>query len=148
MSGLPEELIFREPNSGCWLWEGPYIKNSRGYGTHGGHVKGREYLTHRIAYIATNGPIPAKQVVMHKCDTPACVNPNHLTIGTQQENINDMGRKGRGLHKLTNEQALEVLSSPLSGYALGKKFGVNKSSINSIRRGQCKSLRRWLGEKI
>lgn len=142
---LPEELIYKDPNSGCWLWEGPYIKNGRGYGTHGGHTKGSEYLVHRIAYIAAHGSIPDGHVVMHKCDTPACANPNHLEVGTQQENLDDMGRKGRGLRKLTNEQALEVLSSPLSGYALGKKFGVHRSAINSMRRGQCKSLQRWLG---
>ncbi len=142
MFGLPDDLVYADPNSGCWLWGGPYLKKT-GYGTHGGHVKGREYLVHRITYTNAKGAIPAKRVVMHKCDTPACVNPDHLTIGTQQENLDDMNRKGRGLRKLTTAQALEIMSSPLSGAALAKKFGVNKSGINRLRRGETKAFEVW-----
>lgn len=75
----------------CIVWTG--AKAGRGYGVklHNGRM---EYV-HRIAAEATFGPIPKGMVVMHKCDNPACHNPNHLEVGTQSQNMADMRAKGR-----------------------------------------------------
>jgi hypothetical protein len=75
----------------CWTWTGG--RNSFGYGLtkHDGHGIG----AHRLAWILTNGSIPANLVVCHHCDNPPCVRPEHLFLGTQQDNIRDASRKGR-----------------------------------------------------
>ncbi len=81
------------PESGCWIWEGASV---RGYGQVSRH--GKMTYAHRVAYEAFIGPIPAGYDVLHKCDTPSCVNPAHLFIGTHADNMADMHRKGRARH--------------------------------------------------
>ena len=81
-----------EPNSGCWLWIG---STSHGYGQT--NINGRPQRTHRVSYEYHIGPIPDDQCVLHKCDNPPCVNPSHLFLGSQQENLKDMKVKGRGI---------------------------------------------------
>ena len=76
---------------GCWIWQGS--KKSNGYGTL--TYRYRPWLTHRWAYTQWRGPIPDHLCVCHSCDTPACVNPDHLWLGTQQANIRDAQQKGR-----------------------------------------------------
>lgn len=81
-----------EPNSGCWLWSG--APGSGGYGV----VKydGRNQKAHRVSWALHTGAMPPRdRKVCHRCDTPACVNPGHLWLGTQQDNIADMVAKGR-----------------------------------------------------
>jgi len=76
---------------GCWIWTGP--KNRDGYGR--STAQGIPYLAHRAAYELLVAPIPEGLKVCHSCDKPACINPEHLFIGTQADNINDSVRKGR-----------------------------------------------------
>ena len=77
---------------GCWLWLGQLFKDGYGQIAIGRDSPKR---AHRISYAEFCGPIPAGMWVLHKCDTPACVNPEHLFLGTAKDNTQDMLAKGR-----------------------------------------------------
>lgn len=98
MSGVNLEQKFLDRISipgdyidGCWIWIGAMHKG--GYG----HLKfdGITRLAHRISWELFNGPIPEGFLVLHKCDNPPCVNPNHLFLGDHADNMKDMWDKGR-----------------------------------------------------
>ena len=72
----------------CWIWRGP--RHRQGYGRAGRNV------AHRIAFELAHGPFDRRLKVCHHCDNPPCVNPAHLFLGTQRDNVQDMVRKGRG----------------------------------------------------
>jgi hypothetical protein len=76
----------------CWLWTGTV--DGKGYGDL--MVGTHRTKAHRLSYELSRGPIPSGMCVMHACDTPACVNPAHLSVGTHADNCADMHRKGRG----------------------------------------------------
>lgn len=78
---------------GCWEWTGS--KDGQGYGTISYAPINSPYKAHRLAYELRNGAIDKGIVIMHKCDNPGCVNPDHLQAGTQKENVRDMVRKDR-----------------------------------------------------
>jgi hypothetical protein len=103
---VPAELeahIEREPNSGCWLWNGGHNR-IRGYGHL--HFRGRQERAHRASWIAMRGPIPPGIFVCHHCDTPECVNPNHLFLGTAKDNAQDFAVKARRRRELGIPQPL------------------------------------------
>jgi hypothetical protein len=77
----------------CWLWRGTRTPN--GYGQLRVGPPWRYALAHRVAYVLHHGPLPPGQVVAHTCDVRHCVNPAHLWLGTQADNLQDMARKGR-----------------------------------------------------
>ena len=79
-----------EKTNGCWIWKAG--KDKDGYGT---IYIGRHYRAHRVSYMIHCGAIPADNLVCHTCDNPSCVNPLHLFIGSSQDNVNDMVKKGR-----------------------------------------------------
>lgn len=86
-----ERCIERIPWSGCWIWTG--CVNSTGYGTI--CVDRKMKNTHRLSWELHRGKVPENMLVLHRCDIPSCVNPNHLYIGDQKQNLNDGQTKGR-----------------------------------------------------
>ena len=82
---------FTKQKNGCWEWN----CNKKEYGDV--YYKTKHYSSHRFSYTLFKEQIPEGLFVLHKCDNPCCVNPDHLFLGTQQDNITDMWDKGRGI---------------------------------------------------
>lgn len=122
--------VDKEPD--CWLWTAS--RTEKGYGRIG--VPGSRYgyiLAHRISWLLHVGFIPKGMMILHRCDNPPCVNPDHLFLGTQKDNMSDCREKGRhGNTILTDAQALTIRERFAAGEtyaALAKEFGVSKSAI-------------------
>jgi len=90
-------------NQDCWLWSRVF---SQGYGRIS--VDGRGRKAHVVAYEAWVGPIPAGLKVCHKCDVRNCINPDHLFLGTQADNMEDMVNKGRARNQWTGPLAAKA----------------------------------------
>lgn len=134
---------------GCWFWLGRI--NSGGYGVFDmpGH-DGLPRLAHRISYEIFCGLVPLGFCILHSCDTPPCVNPKHLWIGTQGENIHDMDRKGRRvcgaaygssaffakLHETQIPSIRNRLKAGQSASSIAKSLGLHHSTILDIRSGK------------
>lgn len=127
------------PEAGCWLWIGSI--NAQGYGRFSLGSKGQSTMAHRESYRRYIGPIPDGLFVCHKCDTPACINPSHLFVGTQLDNQRDRASKGRsrgewnGRSHLTEEQVLEIRSSDLPDIHFSRLLGIPRSTIAEARLG-------------
>lgn len=126
-----------DTNGGCLLWTGCTIKD--GYG----HIRvnGKLVLTHRLAWSVANGPVPAGQQVLHRCDVPACVNPDHLFLGTHADNMADKTTKGRNnLAKLTAADVLAIRARLAVGgesqLAIGRDFGVSQAAVSFVKLGK------------
>lgn len=129
------------PEAGCHLWVGAW--NSDGYGTV--NYKQAGWLVHRLVWTLRVGNIPTGMIIMHKCDTPACINPDHLSVGSMRDNMKDKQAKGRGKQpkgtanasaKLTEAQVRDILACGGSNVAAGKKHGVGASTVCEIRTGK------------
>lgn len=106
-----DRLSIPEPNTGCYLWlAAPADTGKRGYG--GIYIGSKRHWAHKVAYELKHGPVPPGLELDHKCDTPACVNPDHLEPVTHQENMARAGRRmthGRACgHALTPENDTRV----------------------------------------
>jgi len=86
-----EDKYVRFDDHECWPWVGAQIPSGYGAFVFGG----RQHGAHRVAWMMANGAIPGGMYVLHSCDSPSCVNPSHLRTGTQQENADDCGARGR-----------------------------------------------------
>ncbi len=133
-----------EPNSGCWLWteaqKGRYALSHKGYGMI--KWRGIGLSAHRFSWEIHNGPIPNGMWVLHRCDNPPCVNPEHLFLGTALDNNRDRDAKGRkapfigethGRAKLTQQQVYDIRQSALSNIVLARTYNVTRSLISKIR---------------
>ncbi|MCI0528030.1 MAG: HNH endonuclease [Nitrospira sp.] len=127
-------------NDACWIWEGSVDKN--GYGQIWINSKKRNDRAHRVSFELNIGVIPDGMFVLHKCDNPPCVNPDHLFLGTVQDNVDDMIGKHRqryrgGITKLTSNQVLMArkLSGHISHRSISRMFGVSHDTIDRIVRG-------------
>jgi hypothetical protein len=128
--------------SGCWLWSGAQIPEGYGSVQVGGNVR----LAHRLAYECANGQGTASGLyVRHKCDTPACINPAHLIVGTPAENSHDAVSRGRmakgelvGGSRLTESDVRAIRaayvphSKEASQYALARRYGVEQTTIRRL----------------
>jgi len=132
-----EEKVTKVPEGGCWIWEGA-SPGGRGYGQI--RVGDSQIAAHRLAYEQAYEPIPDGMYVCHTCDNPSCVNPEHLFLGTHQDNMDDMTKKDRKpkgefskAHKLTDEEVLEIRASSETQQELADRFGVSQRNISFIR---------------
>jgi len=134
--------IQMDPNGGCWLWEGAL--NSHGYGQL--RSKREPYkMVHRLSYEHHKGPIPDGLLVCHKCDVRACVNPDHLFVGTYSDNSRDAVSKGRwvnnsgerhGMAKLSNQQVAslrEDLKGGMTQRKAASKYGISPCTVWEIK---------------
>jgi hypothetical protein len=137
-----------EKTDGCWLWTGK--ANVSGYGVI--NLNTRTMFAHRFLWTETHGPIPDGLYLCHHCDTPRCVNPAHLFLGTQKDNMQDYARKGlwkprerqpRGstvkTSKLTESQVKEIRFKSIHGHSyatLAAEYGVTSVNIGYIVRGK------------
>ena len=131
----------------CWEWTG--CRNPEGYGRIGlgSHRLGIGY-THRLSWELMRGEIPKGMLVLHKCDNPPCIRPEHLFLGTTSDNIADCHDKGRStMHAFSNAEATAIREDRASGRftlrQLGDKYGVTLSCIHLIVTG--KAYRRARG---
>ena len=97
--------------NGCWEWQAG--RDRHGYGRFS--LGGRDQLAHRAAWILANGWIPGDLCVLHHCDNPPCVNPDHLFLGTQAENLADMDAKGRRNNYVTPKKTHCPKGHPYAG---------------------------------
>jgi hypothetical protein len=151
MSVAPRPVIERfmafispEPNTGCWLWAGADDQRY-GYGRFG-LTRSKAVAAHRLSWALHRGGDPGRLHVLHKCDVPACVNPDHLFLGTDDDNRRDAMAKGRTLRgergpgaSLSNEQAERIRLRAAAGESqavLSREFGVEKWTIGRIVRRQ------------
>jgi hypothetical protein len=133
--------------SGCWLWTGGIRPNSKGvpYPRHWNDDR-KSIGAHRFSFELVRGAIPKGMYVCHKCDTPLCVNPDHLFVGTHHDNMRDMVQKKRsftgrgenkkGRAKLTNQQADQIKKMDISHQKLASIFGVSAATIGRIKSGE------------
>ena len=142
-----DEKWIQDPVTGCWNWIGAISGKRPSIGT----FARKSALAYRVSYEIHRGPIPLGLSVCHRCDNPVCVNPDHLFLGTQAENLADMSVKGRGHGacknrsaagyrvKLTEDQVRAIRSSSTSGRIAAAEFGISQPMVAAIRR--CSSWR-------
>lgn len=124
----------------CWVWTG--ARSSGRYGSLA--ADGKNWRAHRLSYEIHNGPIPDGLYVCHSCDNPPCVNPEHLFLGTQRDNMGDMVQKGRlvapsgethGMSRLNTSKVLAIRKARSAGQTLqsiASEHGVGISTIHSV----------------
>lgn len=135
--------FWRSVTKGCWIWTGH--KNNKGYGMIGKAGSSTDFwLIHRVSWVIHRGPIPDGLCVLHRCDNPLCVNPDHLFLGTKKDNTQDMiaKRRNRGAARLTEDQIREIIALDRSvGYKqIAARYGITRGHVWRIRK-----RKRWCG---
>ena len=117
----------------CWEWTASL--NENGYGRFSsGERYGVPTKAHRASYWINRGPFDTSFKVLHICDNPKCVNPKHLRLGTQDDNLKDMMVKGRALKKLNLEDTKNIIIDSRPQRVIAKAYGVTKNTIASIQK--------------
>lgn len=137
----------RPAENGCIEWLAG--KNANGYGVV--HLWPKSYLAHRISWMVVRGAIAEGLCVLHGCDNPACINADHLFLGTHQDNMDDMWAKGRArpghdcrkgkrnhMARLSEEQVRQIRIASGSQRKIGRRFGISQRAVSDIKTG-----RRW-----
>lgn len=131
------EKVAKNPDGGCWVWTASV--NERGYGRFWiarlGVMK-----AHRFSWEMANGAIPRGLFVLHRCDVPACVRPDHLFLGTAKDNARDAIAKGRGWlgalnsqARLTEDVVRQIRDSDLSAREIAAAFGISVNHVSQLR---------------
>jgi len=130
-----------EPFSSCHLWFGAHDRNGYGRISVGGR-SGKVWVSHRIAWELHRGKIPKGLDVCHTCDTPSCVNPDHLFLGTRKDNMQDAAKKRRttfgqrnAQSKLTEEQAKAILNAVGLQREVAVQYGIQQNTVSRIKSG-------------
>ena len=129
-------------DNGCWEWFGNL--DTKGYGQI--TIDKRKFSTHRVSYTLNKGEIKNNLYVLHTCDNPKCLNPEHLFLGTQKDNIHDMISKNRNSpppRRDTPQEIVDLIKADLSNDSLvklGRKYGVSPTVVFRIRGGPSSNL--------
>ena len=143
-----QSLCRVNPTTGCWEWLG--YCNRDGYGIFGvSHQSAR--LAHRLSYACFRRAVPAGCCVLHICDNPKCINPAHLFLGSQAENVADCTAKGRWarsrpsqrgelnaqakLKRCDVEAIRELANQGIPQRRIARRYGISQSQVSNIRRG-------------
>lgn len=138
------EKVFYSPD-GCWYWIGQISKNKKWPSHIRPYIKIGQLpeLAYRFSYSHFKEAIPPGSCVLHKCDNPICVNPDHLFLGTRKDNTYDMMAKGRkpigeNHYKalLKDNDVLDIRMSTESHSVMAKKYNVSNAYISAIRKGK------------
>ena len=131
-----ESKVYRTGECDIWL----STQTSSGYGRMS--VDNTQCFAHRLAWMYEHGDIPDGMLVCHKCDNPLCVNPQHLFLGTTQENTGDRQAKGRQangerqhLAKLTASDVIAIRASGKLLRELAAEYGVSIATVSHVKRG-------------
>ena len=140
LRGVPFDQRYQTDEKGCWLWIGG--TNQDGYGA---FARYGEKRAHRVSWVMHRGPIPAGMHVLHTCDVPGCVNPDHLFLGTHQDNMADLRSKGRAYGakgeanfgaKVTEDQALTIMRDSRTCEQIAQEYDLTATSVDNIRNGK------------
>jgi hypothetical protein len=155
---LRQVAVSPDAQSGCWIWTRSKTPLGYGYTT----LNGRRVPAHRAMYMLANGvSLETKQFVCHKCDNPSCVNPDHMFVGSQGDNMRDMVAKGRNVaktkphvfprgsashrSKLTDEQVAELRAmfamgiGPSAIHRTGR-FPITREGISRIKNNRSRRI--------
>lgn len=139
--------------SECWLFRGrSFVRSGNGACTYGRIVVGgKAKRVHRAAWEACCGPIPDGMFVCHSCDTPLCINPHHLFLGTAADNNSDKMAKGRhraavgeqnGQSRLSDTDTAEIKRLALAGVPqsqLARQYGISQPLVSMIKNGKARA---------
>lgn len=127
------------PDGDCLVWQRG--KTTAGYGEF--RHEGRDVYAHRHAYELVNGPVAEGMFVLHRCDNRACINPEHLFVGTHADNMRDCAAKGRFNRALNRDLVLAIRSRRAAGETfrgIGRSLGVTHATVRNVVIG-----RTWAG---